>query len=797
MNQNKSPVKKIQSYISFLSKIQTQFSEFQNYSLRTSQKTFYFPRNESSNSLDISNDFCPDFDFKQIIPLEMIFSSEFEEHWRILTQNTKTPSILKIFEFPITYLEDSKKNAHLKRFLNEVEILKYAQSLKTEGVLNLQHFSFKKNNTKLKLYLILEYGFTSLTDILSFRLDYNEPEINYIFKQILTILLCLKEIGISHNNLKLDNIILLRKDSNLEEFSYKLFDFSLAFWKKLENYEFQGITKDYSSPERAKNQKNIDYYQSDIYSLAIIGLNLMGTSLYTLKTPRKYIKKYPFIFPIILEMMNNNPEKRPSLEKLLNLVSNSINSPEAIPNESEFYNKISLEIKKTIPLQEKISEYQNLLKIYYQDLKNYEKSLEIALKGHDTLMEILKQFSEPEDKRKYQQKLGYFLDMLGFFYKERKEWSNSLLYYTKSLNLKEEIFNENDEEISLSLQHLAEVQNLLEQKENSLISYERALQIHMNLFGVKNPTTGLIYYNIGLLLTSLGENEKAIENYERSLKIYEKLEHKNNEIIFNLCKDLTDLYDILKMYDKSLNYLEKCLTMPELKSEETLLCLNKMAKIYRKLLDYNKCIELYDKLLKMTEEVYGEKSEFYLACLNQIAEIHYKCGNLKKTIEYQEKSLFCLVSLYGENHNIIASTLRNIAEVSISLNNYHEALSFYEKALKIYENIEGFLEDKSQIYEKIANIYEREENIVLERINLEKAIEIWDLKKIEGNEKKAVLLNRLGNIYYQEDQLEKAKEVLGKALEINKKIMGEKDPSNEIYQENLEMVTRNLKINQK
>jgi len=812
-------------------------------SLRKQQKTNYVSQKASVSKINISNfseffskDFENSFELK-VLELQEKISNEAqnEQKWIV-----SLPTIAKeeVFLLKIIEVIPEENPGVFQQIMHEYELWK--EIINNEFFLKLKHFSIRKS-PKIKVFFLIECGICTITDILEYRHNYSEPEIAYILSQLIKSLTALKKLGISHRNLKLDNIILQKFSKNGPN-NYKIFDFSLAFSPKLNNTEIIGITESYASPEliKAETYTNFDFFKADIYSLGIICLNLMGFSSSILKIGIKaienlsFIAKYPRISTLMFDMLNENPEKRCDYNYIELFL---LDIDEKSPDEAEFLQKIverQENSRKNKELLEELSYNKSLINIYYKDFENVGKSLEIATYCYLLLIEFLKNLQNScEEFRKYQMQMAYWLDWLAFLHKEKLEISQSLSYYEKALKLKLELFGENNEEITFTMKSLSEIHNELGNKQESLSFLQKALKIHLKLFGEKNSSAAITYHNIGLLEKSLGNPEKALENYGNSLRIIDSLPQ-NKEFLADLFRDIAKIYySTYNDYTKTLEFLQKSLdiyqhsdenTVETLiliaetyfsmtlfeKSEEfyekvlkirldlygetnekTLLTLNRLAELFRIQEDFNKAAEFYEKILLISQKI-SVKSEDYLDFLHKLAEVYYKKSDLKRNFELQEQSLPIIIELYGSNSEILAKTYWNLAEVTKILHLYENSLNFYEKSFEIFEIFSDFSEEKAQILEKMADLYEFLDQSSNEKSLLEKSLSFRMKKSSEGNEQIAVLLNRIGNLCYLEGKKEKAIELIEKALEINKRCYGEKDESNEIYIENLKMITKAL-----
>ena len=158
--------------------------------------------------------------------------------------------------------------------------------------------------------------------------------INSYFTQILTGLHFLHKNSVIHNNLKPSNILI----ENHKEI--KLTDFGIYFKSNLIKRKEKKINNHYSNSYHEKNclylspekeHKNVFSEKTDIYALGIILYEMINISedQHSRIEKIKLLKKsqflseelksnYPVYCDLITKMINNDPEKRPSILEITN-----------------------------------------------------------------------------------------------------------------------------------------------------------------------------------------------------------------------------------------------------------------------------------------------------------------------------------------------------------------------------------------------------------------------------------------------------------------------------------------------
>jgi len=468
------------------------------------------------------------------------------------------------------------------------------------------------------------------------------------------------------------------------------------------------------------------------------------------------------------------------IKNLENLRENLEKIKKKSPDESPFL----IIIRKEQENQEEIELFSEILNIYYQDFRNLEKSLEIALKCYD----LMKNLEISSISKNLLLKKCEFLDILGTLYQEKCDFLQSLKYFQEALTVKSSVYDENNEEIAVTLRNIAEIQSVFNNKQEAMKNYSRCIEIHRKNFGDIDQMSLVIYYNLGLLSKSLEKLEKAKDFLENALKIVEIIKSPDDRdaIILELSEIYCELEYSIETEDFLLKLEEIERNIKE-NPEKLLKVMKTISKIYRKTSRFDKSLEFSEKLVNLAEKM--QNSEALLSGLNNLAEIYFKIGDLKKNLETQMKTI-PILKMTNEKDPLLAITYRNIAEVNRSIQNNEKALDFYGKSLEFYEFSQEFKEEKAMICEKIAGILEENGDFDKMREFLEKSLKFLDFSiEIEKN---AIVFNRLGLIYYENEDFLKAKDCFEKSLEINAKFNNE---DSIIYHENLEKCRRKIEEN--
>lgn len=204
--------------------------------------------------------------------------------------------------------------------------------------------------------------------------------------------------------------------------------------------------------------------------------------------------------------------------------------------------------------------------------------------------------------------------------------------------------------------------------------YKRALEIHEQ---IGNPN-GIAFAlnNVGTVYDKQGEFSKALDYYMLSLEINEQmgLKYESGVILSNI----GIIYMKQGDFTKALNYNLKSLELNKQigRKNEEAVALNNLGSIYKTQGDYVKAMDYYTQSLEINEQI-GQQSGI-ASSLISIGEIYHKQGNYPKALNYCHRGY--KISLGIESLEIQKSCCSCLYKV-------YKAMGVSNKALKYYELI--------------------------------------------------------------------------------------------------------------
>ena len=230
------------------------------------------------------------------------------------------------------------------------------------------------------------------------------------------------------------------------------------------------------------------------------------------------------------------------------------------------------------------------------------------------------------------------------------------------------------------------------------IQYQnKALEMYKRIFGnnLDQIRVGDSYYSLGCNHRNLNNNEIALKHFETAIEIYRKtLNNEEHPSIVNTLNNLGQTYSNLGQYKKALEYLkdslEKKNKIYDNKNDSSIAELySDMGIVYSCLKQYEKSIECQMEALIIFNQIYNNQDHARIAeLLNNIGSTYMSYGKHEESLNYLNKALDMYVRIYGNDEHIsIANVINNIGLSYRDVKNYTKAIEFVSKSLEIKKKL--------------------------------------------------------------------------------------------------------------
>ena len=227
----------------------------------------------------------------------------------------------------------------------------------------------------------------------------------------------------------------------------------------------------------------------------------------------------------------------------------------------------------------------NQLGLLYQEKCDYETALE----QYEKALEIFSPYPKLDKCI-----LSTVYDNIATVYGYLGQFDQALIYYKKTLDVKEEI----DDNLSLGIcySNIAVIYHQLGDYENATANHRKSLET-LNSLPSYHPSLAGAYGNLGSTFRSINDSEKALEMYKKKLDIELKTLTPNHPSLASsynnigvIYKEKEDYILALKMYQSALDVCSMALIPDHVNIAMTY---NNMANIYNETGDYTLAISYY------------------------------------------------------------------------------------------------------------------------------------------------------------------------------------------------------------
>ena len=154
-------------------------------------------------------------------------------------------------------------------------------------------------------------------------------------------------------------------------------------------------------------------------------------------------------------------------------------------------------------------------------------------------------------------------DALANILLEKGQYSSSLKWFNKSLEIKLDTLDKNDPIIASLYNNIALVYLKKNDSKRAIESYNMALNIFQEKFGENNPYITECYNNMAMIYRNDYQYEQALELYKKTLEIHEKYLLNDHAELAMSHNNMGIIYAHLNQYDLALEHFNKALIIYE------------------------------------------------------------------------------------------------------------------------------------------------------------------------------------------------------------------------------------------
>jgi len=319
--------------------------------------------------------------------------------------------------------------------------------------------------------------------------------------------------------------------------------------------------------------------------------------------------------------------------------------------------------------------------------------------------------------------------------------------------------------------------------DEALLHHKRALALRLEIFGPGHFDVASSYLVVGEYYYHKGEYDKSLEYLQKALTVNPNEEHAH-VVISESYKNLGLLYLKRGEYDKVMEYFRKegAIKSKHLNPDSVSMAkyYNNIALVYRNKGEYDEAMKYYMKSREIFLKREGPDNLILSQVHFNIGYILKKMGEHDKALEYMQKALATKLKLQGSDHPHVGKNYLGIGQL------HHEdaqaqnkavpdvALEYYQKFLDIYLKVEANHPLVANCYNSLGAAYNGrgEHDKALEYHQKALAIELPRWGANHGN--MAHLYYNIGTVYDNKSEHDKALAQYEKTLAISLRQQGDR-----------------------
>ncbi len=324
----------------------------------------------------------------------------------------------------------------------------------------------------------------------------------------------------------------------------------------------------------------------------------------------------------------------------------------------------------------------------------------------------------------------------------------------------------------------------------------------------------VLFYNLGIAYLRMGNNEDALAYFEKALSEHTALSMHNinssgvstvcssfnTQEMIALLHNLGHSYFRCRRYNESLTIYNKAFDLSlqtygyyHVSVSTTLNCIG-VVRLHS-LGDCEYILGVFTEALAINEAIstcststsqFNNKSQLLLhqqavkaTILNNIGRVRFARKEYHEAKRKYEESHKIRLEIYGPIHIDVAAVLNNIGEAQQMLGNSNDAILKYQKFLGIKVKLGRRDYDVAATFKKIGHLYcERGGDFSYKAIEMYlKALDIVKSCLGETHTEVAIILNKIGSIFYQCQEYNIALKVYEKVLRLEQQILERHNPN--------------------
>jgi CHAT domain-containing protein len=251
--------------------------------------------------------------------------------------------------------------------------------------------------------------------------------------------------------------------------------------------------------------------------------------------------------------------------------------------------------------------------------------------------------------------------------------------YTKSLRLKEQLFNYNDPGLSKIYSNLGKFYTDLSKYNIALEYYDKSEQLLINKYDRNDLLFAHVYWNKGNVYTHKGDYVKATSYLAKAYTILETILGPDDQDVLRVLLDLGFAHDKKGDTTLAITYYNRAAKNRE--NAGIIKIYRNLGNLYMQINEQDSAEKYYQLSIFYAKKIFSGNSYDLALCYQYYGEFLAKTKNDPKAMDYYTQAADIFIQLFGGKNKDLCKVYRLQSEYYLTIGNYDDALQRIHAAL--------------------------------------------------------------------------------------------------------------------
>ncbi len=227
------------------------------------------------------------------------------------------------------------------------------------------------------------------------------------------------------------------------------------------------------------------------------------------------------------------------------------------------------------------------------------------------------------------------------------------------------------------------------QNQQALENLEQALDLKLEVFDENNARIATLYHNMGVVYATVSDFEKAKERAQKAYQIRLNVFNPDHQLVGSTLHLLGNIERGLGNFDQAFEYIEQSVEINRKQHGANhfryALAIREYATVLSQTGRHESALQQIEKGTSIIQNNYGPDHPYYGYMMFTYGEVCYNAENYPDAVKYGDAGLKNFVKNFGENHPNVGRAYANQGKYELEIQEYAVADSLLKKSITILE----------------------------------------------------------------------------------------------------------------